>query len=337
MLHLKMLFFIIFLYSCSISDMVSAQECIVPGDVYAEISDCVLSCRYSDAEKVLDRFITAYPDEPAGYLLKAAVLQYECTDYEDFSRGNEFFELIENAEEYSRKKIAANDNDLWASYFLSAAESLKGVWSVACGRFIVGLVQGRSGAKKMLDIVSVDSTFYDAYLMLGSYRFWKSVALSRLPFIDTDRTDAIADVKMAVKRGKLTGTLSHTVLIEMLLDDDPALAIKIGREMIEAYPLCRLFAWQLGEAYKKTERFDDAVRVFTNIADSMSRDEWDDGSGELRCWWKLAVLSKSVGKKEECLYYCKKVVLIGETETVKQRQRKRIDSALQLIEEIGNE
>ena len=136
---------------------------------------------------------------------------------------------------------------------------------------------------------------------------------------------------------RLNSPLSKTVLLEMLLEHDPENAAVKAEEMVASYPDCRLFSWQLGEAYKKLERFDDAVRVFTGIAESMNGDVVDDGSGEIRCWWKLAVLSKDVGKKAECLYYCKKIIDFEGRETVYKRQHKRIDKARRMIEEYGDE
>ena len=91
-------------------------------------------------------------------------------------------------------------------------------------------------------------------------------------------------------------------------DDDLAERILDG----PCDPDCRLFAWQVGEAYKKLERWEDAVRVFTALAAVYEDDPRDDGSGPLRCWWKLAVLAKSVGKPDDCAYYCGKVLALAE-------------------------
>jgi hypothetical protein len=309
----------------------------LPEAVFSEASGHILSGNYINAEEVIDRFINDYPDEPAGPLLKAAVIQYECFDYEDFSREDEFLFFTDQAEILAGKKLMENADDLWAYYYLSAAKTFKGVWKVSTGSFISGIIKGRAGAKGMEKIVSMDSTFYDAYIILGSYRFWKSVAIepfSWLPFINAEKNGGISDVKTAISKGKLTGPLSTTVLLEMLLKHDPAQAVKLAEKMVEEYPECRLFAWQLGEGYWKMERFTDAVRVFSGIADSMSQNETDDGSAKLRCWWKLAVLSKSVGKTSECLHYCNKVIEIGKRESVNKKQKKIIDKAQRLIDEI---
>ena len=177
-------------------------------------------------------------------------------------------------------------------------------------------------------------------MLTGSYHFWKSVAIARLtwlPFIDDEREQGIADVEKAILHGRLNGPLSRTVLLEMHLDYDPESAVKLAEEMIESYPGCRLFAWQLGEAYKKMKMYDDAVRTFTGIADSMKDDDADDGSGELRCWGKLAVLSKSVGKKGKSIYFCNRIIGLKDNESVYKSQRARIDKALNMLEELRDE
>jgi hypothetical protein len=194
----------------------------------------------------------------------------------------------------------------------------------------------------MEKIIAENPAFYDAYLLVGSYRFWKSVAIGPavwLPFLSDESAQGISEVNTAIEKGIISGPLSLTVIIEMYLTYDPARAAEEAETMIERYPSCRLFAWQLGEAYKKLGRFDDAERIFCRIADSMRGDDRDDGSGELRSWWKLAVCAKSVGKTEKCLYYCNKIVNYpGKNgETVFDRQRDRIRKARKMIEDIGHE
>ena len=317
-----------------------AQETLVPERVFQNVSHCILSGKYIEAERVMDQFIREYPQEPAGPLFKASVLQYECIDYEDYSRDDEFYKLLDETERLAQEKLSSDSNDLWAKYYIFAARGLRGVRASLSGRLIYGIVKGRSGAMGMLRIIEEDSTFYDAYLMAGSYQFWKSVEAEPffwMPFISDERRKGISGVKTAISRGRLNGPLSNTVLLEMLLEHDPEGAAELAEKMVESYPSCRLFSWQLGEAYKKLEKFESAVRVFSAVAESIRKDEADDGSGELRCWWKLAVLSKSVGKKEECIYFCKKIINLGKLESVYKRQQVRIDEAKQMIEEFGNE
>ena len=322
------------------SGLAFAYDVLVPVEVCQNISQYILSGRYKEAEETANRFILEHPKEPAGPLFKASVLQYECIDYEDFSRDDEFSKLLDKTEILAREKLTSDSGDLWAKYYIFAANGLRSARASIAGRFVYSIVKGRSGTRGMLQIIEDDSTFYDAYLMAGSYHFWKSVAIapvSWLPFIDDEREKGISEVKKAISQGRLTGPLSNTVLIEMFLSHDPESAVELAEKMLELYPSCRLFAWQLGEAYKKLNRFEDAVRVFTEIAESMKEDEADDGSGEVRSWWKLAVLSKSVGKKEECIYFCKKIIDLGESEPVYRRQHERIDKARRMIEEFDNE
>ena len=329
----RMIFFLFFAVRAS----VCTAQCIVPVEAYREASMHVLKGDYIGAEKAMDSFIGEHPDEPAGPLLKAAVLQYACTDYENFSREEEFLSLLDEAVKLAGGKSDEGEDDLWALYYMAAADGLRGVWSVTSGSLLRGIIRGRSGAKGMERIVEADSTFFDAYLMLGSYRFWRNVALRRiswLPFIEAEINGGLDDARLAIKRGRLTGPLSNTVLLEMLLDQDPGEAVSCGERLIADFPGCRLFAWQLGEAYKKLGRYDDAVSVFTGIAESMEKDEGDDGSGELRCWWKLAVLSKTVGNTDECVFYCRKVITLGERPAVRERQRKRIETAGKWLDEM---
>ena len=309
----------------------------VPTGLFQEASGFILEGRYCEAEEVFDHFIDSFPDEPAGPLMKAAVVQFYSIDYNDFSVSDTYFQLLDSAENLARNKVKKNGNDVWAQFFLHSASVLKAVWAVKAGNFITGIINGKSGIQGMSDIVSANGDFYDAYLMIGSYKFWKSEAFKKLywlPLIEDHRNQGIDEVKKALTMGTLISPLSSIVLNEMLIVYDLALAIDNLEELVRMYPTCRLFRWQLGESLKKAGNYDKAVRVLTGIAEEMKLDPNDDGSGPLRCWWKLAVLTESLGKYDECKRYCDEIIRIGQNKTVYNRQKKRIEGARKLLKKI---
>ncbi len=313
---------------------------LVPVEAYGVVSRLVLESRYAEAERVIREYIRGYPEEPLGYLLAAAVIQYEGTDYEDFSREEEFRDLLNRAESLGKRKLKEDSRDLWAHYAVNSARCFRGVRMVSEGSFVRGYMASRSGASGMAWIRSVDSRFYDAYLCDGSYRFWKSEAARSMhvsALMGDHREEGIADVETAIREGVLTGPIANTVLLEMLLEYDPEAAVERGERLTGRYTGCRLFAWQLGEAYKKLGRFDDAERVFTALAGKYASDPNDDGSGQIRCWWKMAVLSRDMGRLDQCRRFCEKVIDIGKSGSVAVRQASRIGAAKKLMTEMAGE
>ena len=324
----------------SIGGSASAGDAPVFEEVYRDIAACLLSGDYPCAEALAERFSAEYPEEPAGPLFRASILQYAYVDYEDGSREDEFSLLLDMTERLAQKKLARDADDQWARYFIFSAAGLRGARASLSGRLLYGIVKGRSGAQGMKRLIRENEQFYDAYLLAGGYTFWKSSATEPvfwLPLVKDDREKGIAEVTKAIEGGILTGPLSSTVLIEMLLAYDCERAAELAGKLVSAYPSCRLFHWQLGEAYKLLERYEDAVRIFSGIAESMRGDKADDGSGELRCWWKLAVLAKSVGKNNDCVYYSKKIIELSAREAVARHQEERISGARRMIEELGHE
>lgn len=315
-------------------------DTLVPAEIYRESSECILEARYNDAERILDRFISEHPEEPSGYLLKAATLHYRASDYEEFSRIEEFRKLLDRAEALAAKACAADRKDLWASFYFHSARTLRGAWEVSNGSFVHGMMQGRSGANGMARILAVNPKFYDAYLGDGSYRFWKSRAARGMrlgPLVGDERSRGIGEVREAIARGELTGALSQTVLLEMLLAFDPADAVKEASELVRRYPACRLFAWQLGEAFKKRGDYDAAAGVFDKLAERYAGDPSDDGSGRVRCWWKMAVLAKDLKMQVECMKYCERILSLSDKETVRTRQEKRLEGARKMLAEMNRE
>lgn len=319
----------------------NADGTMVPVDAYKLASSYVLKARYDEAEAVFDSLMAEHPGEPSCPLMLAAVLQYRAIDYEDLSRDDDIERLLTRAESLARLRIRDDGDDLWARYFFYSAKSLKAVISVNSGNFVRGIAQGISGSRGMQWIIGEDPEFYDAYLMIGSYRFWKSVAVhpvSWLPLIGDDRERGIDEVAKAVGRGRLNGPLSGTVLMEMLLAHNCNRAVELGERLMEDHPSCRLFAWQLGEAYKRCGRWEDASHILTRLASDMAGDPADDGSGPLRCWWKLAVLAEELGREEDMIACCEKILdAADQNSLLRLRQKKRIEGARRLMESVQND
>jgi len=317
----------------------SGRGIIVPFDAYLESASLVLCSRYTEAEAVFDRFIASHPDEPAGYLLKAASIRYAATDYEDGARDHETDELLKKAETLSLKRMKAVEPDPWAEYVHHSARSLRGVKAAADGSLLRGLALGRSGARGLMKLAESHPECADALLGAGSYRFWKSMSSGparNLPMVGDERVRGIAEVKTAIEKGRLSGSLANTVLLEMLIPYDADAAAELGSRLVREYPDCRLFAWQYGEALKKLKRFDDARTVFEQLAGLYASDKADDGSGPLRCWWKLAVLAHDTGRTAECREYCGKVIECGRIPSVEKRQSARIRGAVRMLRETGD-
>jgi len=308
--------------------------------VYADITRCILESRYDDAERIAGEFMSSRPEHPAGPLFMAAVIQYAANDYEDFSRGSEFSALIGRADSLAGSFGGEGESMLWARYYGASAHGLDGAWAAMSGRLVRGILSGRSAVKQMERIVADDPAFADAYLLMGSYRFWRGIALrgvSWLPFVDIEIDEGIAMVRRAIRDGRLTGPVAHTVLLEMLVAYDPEAAVNEGEALLMQYPRCRLFMWQVGEAFKKLGRFREAEAMYTALAAAMDADGRDDGSGALRCWWKLADMANLLGKKEECVYYCRKALERADNPAVAVRQSGRIEQARSLLREVGGE
>ncbi len=307
----------------------------VPVDLYRAVSASVLEGNYREAEEIAKRHCEAFPKDPAGPLFAAAVIQYAGTDYEDNSRHAEFFELLKKCNTLIEWQLLETPSDNRLRYYLASSKALAGAWDVMNGSFMKGIINSRGAAKTMEQIARDDPAFYDACLMIGSYRFWRSVAAQRfnwLPFVNPDPEKGIEVVEQAIEKGALTGPLANTVLLEMLLEADPARAVALAETLAKKYPHCRLFAWQLGEGYKKQGDFNRAERVFTALADNLSHDPDDDGSGPLRCWWKLAVLASDLSMDDRCHEYAEKVIECAEIHDLENRQKDRVKGARKFLD-----
>lgn len=218
--------------------------CIVlPGcQVYAETeiydsavfdaTEFVRLNKFTEAVTAAEEIIAAEPSNPVGYFLIGAIYQIISERFRNDNFRETVDENLDMAIELckKKKKIEPDNPDY---YFIEGAaygyrglhRALHGSW---WGAFRDGL-HCKSNLEKTLEL---DSTYYDAYLGLGCYYYFKTVKAKDflwLPFISDNREKGMTLIKKAINYGYLSpNTASQSFLmiylIEKRYDDLAALA-----------------------------------------------------------------------------------------------------------------
>ncbi len=175
---------------------------------------------FSGAKLTFQHLIDQFPDQPYGYFYLGATLQAEMLDLEDYSQIDSFKTLMETTIDLAKEKQTINDTDPWPLFSEGSAYLYHSFMDSKTGKMWGAYRNAVKGANRLVKAIELDSTLYDAYLGVGSYRYWKSAKgkmLTWLPFISDEREKGLKMVRIAVENGRFGKLVARDQLAWILL------------------------------------------------------------------------------------------------------------------------
>jgi tetratricopeptide (TPR) repeat protein len=283
---------------------------------------------YEVAESLTVSLQNRYPFHPIGYVMQAAMLQSQMMDGEHFDLEDDFYILTKLTEKKCRQMIEENSGDAWVLYCLGLAYGSRAVYYSRAGSWWSTLRYGVKAKKAFSDCIKVDSTFYDAYVGLGSYHYWRSAktkAINWLPFVPDERNRGLRELELAAEKSLFSGDFARNSLIWVWIDlrryeEAESLAV----EMQNKYPEGREFLWGIAAARLKQDDYLGAEAVFTELIARVREDSGSNNYNLIECRYQLARVYLEAGQYTKCLEQCR---LARETD-LEQSARKRLKKRL---------
>jgi tetratricopeptide (TPR) repeat protein len=256
--------------------------------------DLILKQEYNRADSLFNDVIIRYPDHPAGYLYKVAVLQAYTIDFDVPVERGRFDSLLE----LGRKKAQKTESS-WREYFLGTADGYDAYEKVERGDWFSGVRKGMASASWFEDIIEKDSSFYDAYVGVGTYYYWssrKTAFIRWLPFIKDYREPGINLLIKGAERSEYNRFAAVSALISIYLDaEEYKMAEKWSRYGLKFYPENRIFLWGIATALDRQKCFKDAVVAYEYLLDKILHAQSGNLYGEIVCRLNLAKSQLALG------------------------------------------
>ncbi len=300
------------------------------GDIESvrRIVDAGFRGRYAEAESLAIDLQNRYPHHPAGYVLHATVLQSEMLDDEHFDYENEFYELIRLTERKCKSRLEDAPYDSWALYCLGLAQASRAVYGFRVGSWWSAVKYGIRSKGSFSACAEADKGFYDAYVGIGSYHYWrtaKTKAINWLPFVQDDREQGIAELALAMDSSLFSADLARNSLIWIWLDMGRyEEAESLSVEMQNKYPEGHRFLWSIAYARIELMNYRGAEAVLTEIITRISADSNTNNYNIVDCRHRLADLYLKTGRYLECMEQCGLVQKLNLENTVRKRLKKRL-------------
>lgn len=289
---------------------------------------------YPGANAEFQKVIDLDPNQPCGYFFQAASLQAEMLDYETTDHEKEFYTASDNAVKKSRKALARNPNDAWANFYLGASFFYRAAYEGKRERYWASLQSGLKGLSALRAAVACDSTLYDAYLGLGSYDYFRSKAtqvLSRLPFVGDNREKGIAEIRLAMERGKFTPILAKNGLVWILLEEKRYdEAEKLAAELRAAYPESRTFRWAPAEIAFRKKEWEKVITLSQDLLQYVLDGKPRNYFNEATIRQRIALAENALGRYAESQKECETVLGLA----YDPRTKSRLHDVLAAVREL---
>ena len=244
---------------------------INPPDV-AELTETGLGYayieRFDSAAIYFDEIMMKHPQNPAGYFLKAALLQLRMMDECRFELEDEYLGLMRKTAKYA-EDILSKEENLWAEFYLANTYVYQAVYKGFRKEYFETFKLGVKGGRMMQDLVKKDSTFYDAYLAAGTFEYFWARASRYLPFLNLGGGDvdgAIDKLHIAAEKSLYSGPTACNSLVFIYGEEgEYERASAIIDSLLVLYPTSRTFLWNKAELEFKNKKYGAAALLFEDL------------------------------------------------------------------------
>jgi len=296
--------------------------------------------KYETADSLLDEFVKQFPDHPAGYFFKAAVLQSRMMDYERYDQKQSFVFYLKQTIKKSDASVAHLGRKKQAEmlFFKASALSYLAFQQGKEKNYLRAIQQGIQAITLLNKIVKMDPEFYDAYLGIGTFKFWRSQltrSLNWLPLVPDEREKGLKYVKLAITKGRYSRYAALNEIVWMLLKiHRPQEALNWAQAGLKKFPGSRFFLWGAAKSAFAVKDFSLSKKYFEQILSSLQKESIKSKYNIYICRLNLARGAIEMGNIDEAknnLDYLENMTL---EKAEKNRLKKQIQETKELKREI---
>lgn len=331
------LFSLFFLQSAAISH--GAEGSPVDAAI-AEIStliDATIRQDYQRAFAICEQLQTRYPAHPLGYFFEAATLQARMLDYEEYAEKERFFKLTAKVREMSKQALRDDPKNSWYHFFIGGALGYEAYFLGREHHYLKAFSEGWNSIQSLETAIALDTSNYDAYLGIGTYRYYRSKLskyLSWLPFVGDEKEAGIRMIRQAIDHGKFSRAAAMNGLIWIYIDEEK---FRQADELIETalaeYPTSRFFLWAKATSASEQKKWHQAEQVYFDILKSYRAEGVRSHYNELLCHARLAQIYDHLRKAELAQTHAKTALQIEIAKSLRKRAQKFQTMAEQIIKQ----
>ncbi len=288
--------------------------------------NCIILQDYTKAEKIFRKLDNNHPQLPLGKIYTAAVKIARSYDYGEDYDDKYIDSMLKQAVVQSHSLIEADKKNLWNRYFLSLSEGYLAYFKALNGEWLSSLSSGADALNDFSELAVADSNFYEAYIAIGTYKYWKSRKtefFDWMPGYQDEKEDGIRLLEKAAHHPAYNTYLAVNSLIWIYIDQNKfKKAAELAEEALNKYPGSRFFEWGLGRAYEEIDP-RKAISVYKNILNSLPANL--NHYNEIILKHLIAQQYDILKEKQRALRLCDEILSIRLSEDVHSRLKNRLE------------
>ncbi len=272
----------------------------------AGVNNIVLQ-NYQCAKIIFSELDNLFENEPLGKIYLAATEIAKSVDFEEELSEEYIDSLLSLAKDKTDKLLASDSDNLWYNYYDALIFGYKAYYHSISGNLISAFADGAFSLRLFQKCLEIDNNFYEAYIALGSYNYWKSAqtkSLLWLPFVSDNRDVGIEYLEKAIQSFSYNKYLATYSLMWIYIDyGESEKAVDLSLKMLDKYENSRFFMWGLARAYQDIDN-EKAINVYKQLYESVEAIPDRNQFNEIVLKHKLAMLYDETGNFEKSLKLC---------------------------------
>ena len=239
-------------------------------DLFLSVQPLVYNNNFDSAASVIDAYQKRFPADPAGWLTRSGLLLAWMTELEDDSLKTDFSASIDSALQLSGElDDSCQSNSAMTALLRGHAKTYLALYESKFGSKIQAVKKGYSAKGDYEAGLGCDSDFYDLYLGLGGFHFWKSVkggVLRQVRILNNDIELGIKELKLARDSSLFSREPAINALIWVMIEQgacDTALTLCIVQKA--KYPQSTMFDWATAKALFESGNYDQAISAYESL------------------------------------------------------------------------
>jgi len=296
---------------------------------------------YPEAISIFTRMQEEMPANPAAYFFHAAVLQTQMMDFETYAKETEFLDLVKKTIRLSKSYLNDSPKEPWAHFFLGGGYGYLAFYQGKQSRLVEAFKTGRNSIKALEKALKNDSSLFDLYFGLGTYKYYRS-KLSRyftwLPFVEDERAEGIEMIKIAMEKSRYFRYSAMSGLCWICIEEENyEEGLEIIQQALEEFPESRIFLWCAAKTAKKLELWDEAAGYYEKILFSLKIENVLSPYNEIICRVNLYEIYSKFEKYQLAKEQCEKILAINLNKADQKRLSKNFKTTQKSCREFSKE
>jgi len=262
----------------------------------------IMDQKYDLASNTFLTIDQAYPYLPFGKLYLTAVLITKANDLALPLEKDKIEKLLEEAEAIN--DAGKEKNLLWRNYFYGMIHGYRAYYSALEGKWFSTFTDGINAVNYFENCLKIDSSFNEALITIGTYKYWKSVKAAWLPFFSDERSEGFHLLNKGIEKESYDYASGVVSLLWIYIDRKiPLDAITLAEKALKKYPNNRNFKWALARAYEDVD-LTKAIEVHRELLTSYSGEKKMNRINEVVLKHKIAQDYERLGDYKNASRLC---------------------------------